>query len=223
MKRVSLSDGDRYLLGKILLVGNTSVGKSSLLYRLTEGAFNPNMTLTVGVEFASVSFEDTTDKTKVKSQIWDCAGQYRFQNIVNSYFHQADVILFVFDLSDPKSYFDIKGWIERASKTLNQRPCVWHIIGNKLDLVGLLNISDIGCVESVVAREYAKSVGAGYSEMSAKDSGNAFEDTVAHCLKQAYDRHKTGEKILHSSVISTINLAAPKRDEKLNQGCCIFK
>jgi len=222
------------LLGKVLLVGNSSVGKSSLLYRLTENSFSDSLAVTIGVEFGTAYFSTKNDSrnTVVKAQIWDCAGQYKFQNIVNSYFHQADIIIFVFDLTVGQSYVDLKGWVDRADKALNGRPHIKKIIGNKLDLASSGNGGDDDAsnraIETDVAKLYAQSIGAGYIEMSAKDSAEPFEKLLGECLSDAYCRFVAGEPLLHKSVY-TKRTVTPKivipldvTPEESNERKCCF-
>lgn len=256
MKRINKDEcgADYDLLAKVLLVGNSSVGKSSLLYRLTDNTFNDTVPVTIGVEFGTAYFKKTIptqssrsekkgkpavttdDSPIIKAQIWDCAGQYKFQNIVNSYFHQADIIFFIFDLTSGQSFIDLKKWIERADVALNGRPHIKCVIGNKLDLANQ-NTEDTNesrrVVETMVADTYAKSIGADYYvELSAKESSNntttaevTFESLLENALNNAYCRYNQGEPLLHETAMTktrkTVNVSSEShRGGNEQNKCC---
>ena len=219
MKRVS-SDQPYELLGKALFAGNSSVGKTSLIYRMSDNAFKSNNMPTIGVEFASVRFRSDEDDAGVKIQIWDCAGQERFQSIVNSYFRQANAIFFVFDITNYPSFDELRGWVSRAENTMGDNPYVKVIVGNK---------SDLGMVRAVpedVASKFAKEHDAMYFEVSAKDpiAGDiviGFEKVV----DTLYRRYVDGEKILvesdlHKMRDGTVTLNGLNEDSPERQMRC---
>lgn len=179
VKRAS-SETDYQLLGKVLLVGNVSVGKSSLLYRVSENGFKRNGPSTIGVEFATVRFQ-ASDGTGVKIQFWDCAGQERFQSIVNSYFRQANIIVFTYDITNYESFKELEGWMNRAENAMNNKDYLKVVVGNKSDL------ESVRTVESEVARNFATEHQAMFFEVSAKDCDHGsvvkmFETIIAGTL-----------------------------------------
>lgn len=94
---------------KTLLIGNSSVGKSSLLLRFSDNIFQESFYPTIGVDFKIRTFEQ--DGSIVKLQMWDTAGQEKFKTITSAYYKGAQGIILVFDLCDKKSFQDIQNWI----------------------------------------------------------------------------------------------------------------
>ena len=96
-------------LFKVLLVGSSGVGKSSLLVRYSDDIFSENFQPTIGVDFKIRTME--LDQKKIKLQIWDTAGQCRFKTITQSYYKGAHGIIVAFDLTDRQSFLDIASWM----------------------------------------------------------------------------------------------------------------
>lgn len=120
-----------YIL-KIMLIGNSGVGKSSLLLRFADDYFNPNFPSTIGIDY-KVRTVNINGKT-VKLQIWDTAGQERFGRITMSYVRGAMGIIFVYDVTNQNSYNQISKWSLDIANYCNENV---HkiLIGNKSDLV----------------------------------------------------------------------------------------
>lgn len=203
MKRVS-SNEPYDLLGKFLLAGNCCVGKSTLLYRLTDNNFTTTLPSTIGVEFAAVRFK-AKDGTGIKLQVWDCAGQERFQSIVNSYFRQANVILFVYDITKWESFKELEGWFDRAHSAMNGKDYLKVLIGNKADL-GMLR-----AVDFETAKDFAVTNGALFFEVSAKEPecGDVV-DTFEKILQETYTRYLRGENLLMTNefAVNAVSLSA---------------
>ena len=98
---------------KLLLIGDSGVGKSCCLLRFSEDSFTPSFITTIGIDFKIRTIE--IDGKRVKLQIWDTAGQERFRTITTAYYRGAMGILLVYDVTDPKS-FDSKFNFERKSR-----------------------------------------------------------------------------------------------------------
>ncbi len=94
---------------KILLIGNSAVGKSSLLLRFAEDIFTDSFLPTIGVDFKIRTIEAAG--SKVKLQMWDTAGQERFKSILTSYYKGTHGVLLVYDITDRRSFVDVQNWI----------------------------------------------------------------------------------------------------------------
>jgi Ras-related protein Rab-1A len=116
---------------KILLIGNTGVGKSSLLMRFASDIFSESFLPTLGVDFKIRTMQ--AGEKLLKLQIWDTAGQEKFKNIVASYYRGTHGILLVFDITDKNSFLDVQTWMEEAGK-YSPEGVVRILIGNKKDL-----------------------------------------------------------------------------------------
>ena len=118
-------------LFKLVIIGNSGVGKSCLLLRFADDTFTENFYSTIGVDFRFKCLE--ISERKCKLQIWDTAGQERFKTVTSAYYRGADGIIIVFDQTDKESYDNIENWIEDISKYSTDEP-VKIIFANKDDV-----------------------------------------------------------------------------------------
>ena len=148
---------------KILLIGDSGVGKSCLLLRFADDSWTDTHISTIGVDFKIKTL--TIDGKTIKLQIWDTAGQERFRTITSSYYRGAQGIILVYDCTDMESFQNVKQWmgeIDRyACENVNKL-----LVGNKTDLV------DEKVVETSVAKEFADSMDIPFIETSAKNATN---------------------------------------------------
>jgi Ras-related protein Rab-1A len=156
-------------LYKVLLIGDSSVGKTSVLLRYVEDKFSAEFQTTIGVDFKVSTF--SMNGKNIKLQLWDTAGQDRFKNIVASYYRGAHGIILMFDITSSSSFQNIQRWYDEAQNYL-QKSVPKLLIGNKVDLA----------TQRIVKNEDAVSLadrfGAQYIETSAKTNVNvkaAFE------------------------------------------------
>ena len=118
-------------LFKLVIIGNSGVGKSCLLLRFADDTFTENFYSTIGVDFRFKCLE--IGDRKCKLQIWDTAGQERFKTVTSAYYRGADGIIIVFDQTDRESYDNIENWIEDISKYSADEPAK-IIFANKDDV-----------------------------------------------------------------------------------------
>jgi len=120
-----------YLI-KLLLIGDSGVGKSCLLLRFSDDSFTPSFITTIGIDFKIRTID--LEGKRIKLQIWDTAGQERFRTITTAYYRGAMGIMLVYDVTNEKSFENIKNWIrnidEHASSDVEKM-----ILGNKCDIV----------------------------------------------------------------------------------------
>lgn len=115
---------------KLIIVGNTMVGKSNIMTSFTENLFYANGDATIGVEFASkiVSYNNK----QYKLHIWDTAGQEIYRSITNSYYRGADACFIVYSITDRSSFNEVLSWLQTC-KNMNNKKMVIILIGNKND------------------------------------------------------------------------------------------
>uniref|UniRef100_M3ZEL7 small monomeric GTPase n=1 Tax=Xiphophorus maculatus TaxID=8083 RepID=M3ZEL7_XIPMA len=101
-------------LFKLLLIGDSGVGKTCVLFRFSEDAFNSTFISTIGIDFKIRTIE--LDGKKIKLQIWDTAGQERFRTITTAYYRGAMGIMLVYDITNEKSFDNIKNWIRNIEE-----------------------------------------------------------------------------------------------------------
>jgi len=119
------------LLFKLLLIGDSGVGKTCVLFRFSDDAFNTTFISTIGIDFKIKTVE--LSGKKIKLQIWDTAGQERFHTITTSYYRGANGIMLVYDITNAKSFENISKWLrnieEHASEDVEKM-----LLGNKCDM-----------------------------------------------------------------------------------------
>ncbi|KAF0890235.1 hypothetical protein E2562_023234 [Oryza meyeriana var. granulata] len=150
-------------LFKLLLIGDSSVGKSCFLLRFADDSYVDSYISTIGVDFKIRTIE--MDGKTIKLQIWDTAGQERFRTITSSYYRGAHGIIIVYDITDMESFNNVKEWMSEIDKYANDSVCKL-LVGNKCDL------AESRAVETAVAQAYAAEIGIPFLETSAKDSIN---------------------------------------------------
>lgn len=150
-------------LFKLLLIGDSGVGKSCLLLRFADDTFTESYISTIGVDFKirTIQLEGKT----IKLQIWDTAGQERFRTITSSYYRGAHGIIVTYDVTEMSSFNNVKTWLNEidrfASEGVNKL-----LVGNKCDLVSKK------AVDFDTAKQFADSLGIPFLETSAKNSHN---------------------------------------------------
>jgi len=150
-------------LFKLLIIGDSGVGKSCLLLRFSDDVFTDSFISTIGVDFKIKTI--TIDGQRVKLQIWDTAGQERFRTITSSYYRGAHGIIVVFDVTNQVSFNNITKWLQEID-TFAGSHVQKLLVGNKCDLV------DDRKVPSESGEELAKKLQIPYVETSAKNSTN---------------------------------------------------
>lgn len=113
---------------KIILIGDTNVGKTSLLNRKKQNFFNPVFSTTIGVDFMTYKTENNETV-----YVWDTAGQEKFHSIIKLYFRNIDGVIIVYDVTNRKSFENISNWIHKIKTYSDNNPSL-IIVGNKCDL-----------------------------------------------------------------------------------------
>ena len=165
-------------LYKIVLIGDSGVGKSSLVSRYVKGTFPKNKGATIGVEFASKNLKLKTG-TMVKAQIWDTAGQERYLAITSAHYRRAVGALVVYDICKRQSFDNCEKWINDVKAQADPDIAIM-LVGNKLDKA---KSSDARDIEEKLGEEFARKHGLLFKEASALSDTNvtsAFEDLLTH-------------------------------------------
>ena len=148
-------------LFKLLLIGDSGVGKSCLLLRFADDTYTESYISTIGVDFKIRTIE--LDGKTIKLQVWDTAGQERFRTITSSYYRGAHGIIVVFDVTDQESFNNVKQWLQEIDRYASENVDKL-LVGNKCDL------TDKKVIEYTSAKAYADQLGISFLETSAKNA-----------------------------------------------------
>jgi len=144
---------------KILMIGESGVGKSALLSRFVDNQFDTNFISTIGVDFKIHYMK--VDQQDIKLQVWDTAGQERFRTITTSYYRGANGIMIVFDVTDTPSFEKVRYWLNELKEHVGpDMPAV--LVGNKIDC------QRERTVDNATAQRFSQEVNIPYMETSAK-------------------------------------------------------
>ena len=207
---MSTSDQDYEFIFKVLLLGNSNVGKSSLFLRFVDDIWNDTFVPTIGVDFKIKTFE--IDSKKIKMQIWDTAGQERFKNIIASYYRGAHGILLLYDVTDKDSFKNLSNWLIEIEKNASKN-VLKVLIGNKSDL------EDKRVISYNQGKEFADTYGLKFIETSAKKNLNvneAFETLGRELMIASAEKKVTKQK--PNKKISVAQ--AQDLNTKKKGGCC---
>ena len=143
---ISESDADETILYKIILIGDSSVGKTCLFKKMTTGNFSEKMISTIGMDRKSISFnltvkdENGVEKEKnFEIQLWDTAGQERFRSITKGYYKDSQGLFLLYDITNKETFDNLDMWINGVRQSFGtdekeKNKYIIVLLGNKLDL-----------------------------------------------------------------------------------------
>lgn len=167
-------------LFKLLVIGDTHVGKSCILLRFADDKYTDDFISTIGVDFKVKTIE--LDNKIIKLQIWDTAGQCRFRAITSSYYRGANGIIIVYDITNLDSFNNIKQWIYEIDR-FGSKNIIKILIGNKLDL------NNKRIVTTEMGKELASSLNIKFFETSAKID-KKIDDVFIYISKEILNKYK---------------------------------
>ena len=196
---------------QLLIIGDSTVGKTSILSRFANGTFNANYLATVGLD--NFTKDETIDDKNVHIKIWDTAGQERFKALTKGFFRNAEGIMIVYDVTNQETFDSLKNWIQSIKDNMGNDfmervPIV--IIGNKID-------SDEREVKTEDAESFCKQQNYPYFETSAK-TGENIGSTVRFLVKKVIESNSDNKNGGGNNNIK-INAEEHKKNEKSGCGC----
>ena len=165
---------------KILMVGDSSIGKTCLILRFTGKPFSAEHFPTIAIDFKMLQLQ--IEDQEVSVQIWDTAGQERFKTLTQSFYKSSDGIFLCFSVTDRKSFENINRWLDQIKNNSPEKVDIL-LVGNKTDL------EEERVVSQEEAREFAESNEIDYIETSAKNGQNVQECLLKLC-QRVYKRVK---------------------------------
>jgi len=189
-------------LFKLVLIGDSGVGKSCLLLRFADDSFTDSYISTIGVDFRfrTVAVNGKT----VKLQIWDTAGQERFRTITSAYYRGAHGIIMVYDVTSLESFEHVEEWLSEVNRHASESTRKL-LVGNKADLI------EKKVVPASKAQEFADKLGISFMETSAKNSTN---------VEQAF--FTMAQELISSRTDGMVDAGKPLKPvvPQKSQGCC---
>lgn len=174
-------------LMKMIIIGDTNVGKTSFLLRAVEEPFPETYIQTIGVEIKLKALYDEQGTTK--TQLWDVAGHERFRNIVKCYYKGTCAAIILFDITNLESFLNVEKWLGEYKNVYPDKKIL--LVGNKCDL------EDKRAVSFDVAQQYATTHQMKYIENSAKETTNAkgiIEDFIREVRNESFDLNSLRDK-----------------------------
>lgn len=176
--------GSRFAQFKLVLLGESAVGKSSLVLRFVKDQFDDYRESTIGAAFLTQTIA-LDDHTTVKFEIWDTAGQERYKSLAPMYYRNANCAVVVYDITHATSLDKAKSWVKELQRQANENIII-ALAGNKLDLV--TEYPDKRAISTADAQAYAREAGLLFFETSAKTAENVRELFTAIARKLPLDQ-----------------------------------
>ncbi|KAL7157429.1 hypothetical protein ABFS83_02G076800 [Erythranthe nasuta] len=202
-------------LFKVVLIGDSGVGKSNLLSRFTRNEFCLESKSTIGVEFATRTLQ--VDGRTVKAQIWDTAGQERYRAITSAYYRGALGALLVYDVTKPTTFDNVTRWLKELRDHADAN-IVIMLIGNKTDL------EHLRAVATEDAQGFAEREGLSFIETSALEATNvekAFQSALSEIYRIISKKSLSSDEPSLSSVKEGKTLdVGSSQDTNAKKTCC---
>ena len=204
-----MGDEDYDFIFKVLLLGNSDVGKSSLILRYVDQTWSDSFVPTIGVDFKVKSL--VIDNKKIKMQIWDTAGQERFRNVISSYFRGSHGIFVIYDITNRDSFKNLENWLLEIEKNSNQN-VLKILVGNKKDL------EEDREIKTEEGQSFADRNGMQFMETSAKMNINVNE-TFEALAKLMIKFNSENKPVANKNDTKKLNVASGK-DLSTKKKCC---
>ena len=214
-------DNDNEESIKVVLIGESGVGKTSIIAQFTKGIFNQDVMSTNGATFSTKKKDFKDEKKTLSFEIWDTAGQEKYRSLAKMFFKDAAVALLVYDITTKKSFDEIKSYWMNLVKENGPKKVIMYIVGNKNDLIELQQVKE----EEV--REYAKNEKVSIWFTSAKTSNGIdelFEEIGKKYLSPDFtNNEEIVQRKIRKNEVTKVNKEAAMKDTKNNnikKGCC---
>ena len=207
-----MAEEEYEMMVKVIIIGDSSVGKTNIMSKYLKNQFQENSKATVGVEFGAKLFN--INGHKIKAQIWDTAGQEKYKAITGAYYKGSKGAFVVYDITRKDTFESIDRWINDLKSTGDPKLNIM-IIGNKCDLDHRREVS------KEQGEEKSKSFGCAFLETSALSGDNiekGFEMMISEIFKK-YEKENADDDDL-ITVEKGEDLSLGKKDEKKKKGCC---
>ena len=204
---------------KLVLLGDSSVGKSSIVNRFVKDSFDEFRESTIGAAFLSqtIALQGQPD-VSVKFEIWDTAGQERYKSLAPMYYRNANAALVVYDITQAGSLEKAQAWVAELKEKVDDDSLVIYLVGNKVDLAEA--DQEVRAVPTPEAQQYADDNGLLFGEVSAK-TGQGIQETFQAIGQKLYDLKKNEQGALQGSTDGHVDIQLPRPSTNDSTGCCV--
>ena len=196
---------------QILLIGDSSVGKTSLIQRYANGIFKEEYLATVGLDYYTK--QEMINDITVLVKLWDTAGQERFKALTPNYFRNAEGVVLAYDVTNSESFDNLKFWINSIKSNLGEKnifiPII--IIGNKIDM------EDMRDITKEDASKFAKENNYKYFETSAK-TGQGVDEAIRDLVNQILENSDKNDAAKGER--KSVKIEENKGNTEKKKGCC---
>ena len=205
---------------KVVLIGESGVGKTSIISQFTKGVFNQDLMSTNGATFSTKKKEFKDLNKTLSFEIWDTAGQEKYRSLAKMFFKDAAVALIVYDITSRKSFDEIKNYWMNLVKENGPKQIIMYIVGNKCDL------SEKEAVIEDQAREYAENQHVSFYLTSAKNSigiDELFDEIGKKYLSPEFtNSEEIIQRKMRKNEVTKVNKEAALQNNKNSnkKGCC---
>ena len=196
---------------QLLVIGDSSVGKTSLITRYTNGTFKEEYLATVGLDYYSKNEEINNQAIQIK--LWDTAGQERFKALTQNYFRNAEGVLLAFDVTNEESFNNLKDWISSIKINMEAKniflPLI--VVGNKIDMENDREITKEEAEKFASENKYK------YFETSAK-TGEGVDEAIKELINLVLNQNQVDEQKIEAR--KSVPLKDNNQKEEKKKGCC---
>ncbi|KAL3538493.1 hypothetical protein ACH5RR_001859 [Cinchona calisaya] len=208
------ADEEYDYLFKVVLIGDSAVGKSNILSRFTRNEFCLESKSTIGVEFATRTLQ--VEGRTIKAQIWDTAGQERYRAITSAYYRGALGALLVYDVTKPTTFENVSRWLKELRDHADSN-IVIMLIGNKIDL------KHLRAVATEDAQSYAEKEGLSFIETSALEATNvekAFQTILGEIYRTISKKSLSSDEPGTATIKEGQTLVVGAQETDTKKLCC---
>ena len=222
---------------KAVLLGESGVGKTSIIRQFVNHSFDPNVSSSISSTFSSRMLDISNTKQSINFDVWDTAGQEKYRSLAKIFYKDAKIIIFVYDVTNQNTFENIKEFWYKEIMTNCEPNIILGVAGNKIDLYGKEKVNENE------AKQWAKSINAVFSSTSAKSNIGIdllFDEIGKKCLDHEYkfgekdktaqnnyykNKHKNKHKNSEEDDDNNMNVDVPiklVKKENINKGkkCC---